>query len=175
MKQGRDRNKVDLATERLKLWGDALNTLAQGDIAVKLIAVLEAGDRKGLEALLGHTRLFQIGGCIDIIDTITRVVNFGPGHFEERCDVVYRIAFEPPSETDGKIYQLPDGTFVFISERFWADYAARAQQDPAWRYQNKAFLKAIGVLRCSFVWVPDYAIVSGITTKTICFPTVITP
>ena len=82
---------------------------------------------------------------------------------------------EPLSDTEGMIYRLPDGTFVFISERLWADYSSRAQQDLAWRDQNKAFLKAIDVLRCSWVWVSDSTIVSVDRTKKICFPTVITP
>lgn len=168
-------SKIELATERLKLWGDALNILAQPETAARLIEALEARNRKGLEAVLKPTRLFQIGGCIDIVDTITKVINFDKGHFEERCDVVSTIVIEPLSETEGRAYQLPDGTFVLISERLWADYSARAQQDLAWREQNKAFLKAIGVLRCSWVWVADLTIVSVDKTKTICFPTVITP
>ena len=81
-------SKIELAQERLKLWGDALNMLAQPEMVARLIEVLEASDRKGLEAVLEPARLFQIGGCIDIVDTITRVVNFGKGQMKERCDVV---------------------------------------------------------------------------------------
>jgi len=174
MKFDNEQSKIDLMTERLKLWSDALNMLAQPEMAAQLITVLEAGDRKSFEALLVPTRLFQIGGCIDIVDTITHVVNFGAGHFEERCNVAPAIATHPLSETEGKIYKLPDGTFVLISERLWAEYATRAQQDAVWREQNKEFLKAIGVLiRCSWVWVSDSTIVTVKKTGTICFPTVI--
>lgn len=176
MKQTKDKNKIGLATERLKLWGDTLNMLAQGDTPAKLVSAMETSDRKGLESLLESTKLFQLGGCIDIVDTITKVINFSPGHFEERCDVISRPFIGPPSEADGMIYRLPDGSFVFISERLWVDYSTRAQQDAAWREQNKGFLKSIGVLRCSYVWVQNFEIVSVSTTRPLCFlPPVITP
>jgi hypothetical protein len=175
MEPGFDGNKIELAAERLKLWGDALNTLRREEVIPKLITILEDGDRKGLEDLfdLLDVKLFQIGVCIDIVDTVTKVINFGPGHLEERCQVVSIL--EPASEIDGKIYKLPDGSYVFITDRVWADYSKRAQEDPIWREQNKAFLKAIGVLRCHMELVPDSAIVTLNTSKTMCFPTVISP
>lgn len=167
--------KVGLATERLKLWGEALMTLAQEDIPARLIGVLEEGNRKELQALLGPVRLFQIGDCIDIVETITKVINFGPGHFEERCHLMYRLWVEPPSQTRGRVYRLPDGNFVWISEYDWAEYFKHAENDPVWREANKEFLKALGILSCTYEHVPDSAVVTINKTQKICFPTVISP
>jgi hypothetical protein len=172
-----DGNTIEMAAERLKLWGDVLTTLGREDVVPKLIPILEAGDRKGLEDLFDmlDVKLFQIGVCIDIVDTITKVINFGPGHYEDQCEIVHRLFVEPISDTNGRIYQLPDGSFVFVSDRQWVDYATRAQTDAIWRDQNKAFLKAIGVLRCHKVLVSDSQLVTLNTSKTMCFPTVISP
>jgi hypothetical protein len=167
--------KPDSAAERLMLWSKALRMLAREDIASELVSVLEAGDRERFEALLGPTRLFQIGGCIDIVDTITKVINFGPGHFEERCEVVPTLYPPAPSEVEGRLYRLPDGTVVFVTERLWFDYHRRAGQDAAWREANKSFLEALGILRCYLELVSDSEIVSIERTKTLCFPTVVDP
>jgi hypothetical protein len=167
--------KVGLAAERLKLWGDTFTLLAEHDVAAKLIAVLEEGDRMGLEALLEPVGLFQTGECIDIVETITKVINFGPGHPEERCQLVYRIFFNPPSDTKLEQYQLPDGTFMSITEREWLDYFERAERDPAWRDANRPFLKALGILKCAMVNVPDDAVITINKTKRICPPFLVSP
>jgi len=149
--------------------------LANEEVAPQLVSALEAGDRERFEALLGPTRLFQIGVCIDIVDTITKIINFGPGHFEERCEVVPTLYPPAPSEVNGRLYRLPDGTIVFISERLWFDYHRRAQEDPAWREANKSLLETLGILRCHQVIVSDSELVSIERTKTLCFPTVVNP
>ena len=60
MKSDNEQSKIDLVTERLKLWGDALNMLAQPEMAAQLITVLEAGDRQGPEAVLGPTSCLTV-------------------------------------------------------------------------------------------------------------------
>ena len=165
----------ETAAERLRLWSEALGYLAQEEIALQLVSALQAGNREHFEALLGPTRIFQIGGCIDIVETITRVVNFGRWHFEERCDVVPTFYPPAPSDVNGTLYQLPDGRVVFVSQKLWFDYHKRAAEDPAWRAANQAFLQALGIIQCRTVIVSDSELVSIERARTICFPTVVDP
>ena len=175
MKSDNEMIRVDSAAERLMLWSKALGMLAQEDVAFQLVSALEADDRERFEALLGPTRLFQIGVCIDIYDTITKIINFGPGHFEERCEVVQTIYPNSLSDVNGRYYQLSDGTIVFISEHLWFDYHKRALEDAAWREANQAFLKALGILKCHMELVSDSELVTINRNRTLCFPTVVTP
>jgi hypothetical protein len=175
MKMDNERFKADSAEERLDLWSKALGLLARENVSSQLVSALEAGDRERFEALLEPTGLFQIGGCIDIVDTITKVINFGPGHYEERCEVVPTIYIFPPSDVNGRLYRLSDGTVVFISERLWFDYHKRALEDLAWREANKSFLRALGILKCYPDWVTNSKLVSIERARTICFPTVVSP
>ena len=113
--------------------------------------------------------------CIDIVETITKVINFGPGHFEERCEVVQTLYINPPSDVNGRYYRLSDGTIVFISERLWFDYHKRALEDAAWREANMSFLQALGILHCHQVLVSDSEVVTIDRSRTLCFSTVVTP
>ena len=175
MKSDNKMIKADTAAERLMLWSKALRSLADEDVAPQLVSALEAGDGARFEALLGPTRLFQIGGCIDIVDTITKIINFGPGHFEERCEVIPTLYPPSPSDVDGRLYRLPDGTIIFVSEKLWFDHHKRAYEDAAWRAENKSLLETLGILRCHQVIVSDSKIVTIDKSKTLCFPTVVNP
>ncbi len=175
MKSDNEIIKADSAAERLRLWSKALGLLADEEVVSQLVSALEAGDRQRFETLLGPTNLFQTGVCIDIVETITKVINFGPGHFEERCEVVPTIYIYPPSEVNGRFYRLSDGTLVFISERLWFDYHKRALEDAAWREANKSFLQALNILQCHQEIVSDSQLVSIDRSRTLCFPTVVTP
>jgi hypothetical protein len=81
-------SNIKLAAERLRIWGDALNMLAQPEMAARLIEILEAGNHKDLDAVIERTGLLQKGVCRDFAEICTKVVNFSLGRFEERCDVV---------------------------------------------------------------------------------------
>ena len=65
--------------ERLRLWAEMLIHLAEPEQSKRLIEALNQGDRKQLEPLLEPTRIFQFGACIDVVQVLTAVVNFGPG------------------------------------------------------------------------------------------------
>ena len=175
MKSDDEMIPVNSAAERLMLWSKALRSLANEDVAPQLVSALQAGDREKFESLLDRTRLLQKGVCIDIVDTITKIINFGPGHFEERCEVVPTLYPPSPSEVDGRLYRLTDGTIVFVSEKLWFDYHKRAYEDPAWREANKSLLEDLGILRCHQVIVSDSELLSIERTKTLCFPTVVNP
>lgn len=175
MKPDNEGIQAGSAAERLMLWSEALRVLAHEDVASQLVLALEAGDRERFEALLGPTRLFQVGGCIDVVDTITKIINFGPGHFEERCEVTPALYPPSPSDVNGRLYRLSDGTVVFISERLWFDYHKRAHEDPTWREANKSFLQTLGILRCYWEIVSDSKLVTIERARTLCFPTVVTP
>lgn len=175
MKPDNERFQIDSAAGRLMLWSKALDFMAQEEIASQLVPALEAGDRERLEALLEPTGLFQAGFCIDIYETITKIINFGPARPVERCEVVQAVPLFSPSEDNGRVYRLPDGTYVFVSDKLWFDYHKRAAEDPAWREANISFLKALGILRCYTDWVPNSKLVSIDRSKTLCFPPVVTP
>jgi hypothetical protein len=175
MKPDFEMNRSALAAERLKLWSNALDLLAQEDIASQIIAALENGDLRRFEALLEPTGLFQTGICIDIVDSITKLINFGPGHFEPRCDVVPVVHPFPTSEQNGRLYTLDDGTIIFVSERLWFDYHQRAIDDTAWREANKALLLTLGILRCHTVLVRDSKLVTLDRSRTLCFSTTVLP
>ena len=175
MKSDNGLPKFDTAAERLMLWSKALRLLAREDVASELVAALESGDGKRFEDLLGPTQLFEVGGCIDLVETITKLINFGPGHFEERCEVVPTLYPPSPSTVNGRAYRLADGNYIFLTESQWFEYHKRAGEDPAWRAANQAFLQALGILRCYQEWVSDSELVSIERTRTICFPTVIDP
>jgi hypothetical protein len=76
---------------------------------------------------------------------------------------------------NGRYYRLSDGTIVFISERLWFDYHKRALEDAAWREANQSFLQALGILHCHQVLVSDSEVVTIDRSRTLCFPTVVTP
>ena len=161
--------------ESLRLWAETLVHLAEPEQSKQLIEALNQGDRTQLEALLEPTRIFQFGACIDVVRVLTAVVNFGPGHWEDDCEVVWKPPQINPSPVNGKYYLFPDGRFTFVSEADWWGYYRRAQDDPDWVAQNKDMLKALGIVTCTKRFVPNDKLVEDERTRTICFPTVTDP
>lgn len=161
--------------ERLKLWAETLSYLADPERSGRLVDALNEGDRAQVEALLEPTRIFQFGGCIDIHEVLTAVINFGRGHWEDECEVIVRIRPHNPSQTSGKGYRLPNGQTIWLTEAEWWEYYDRALQDPTWFAQNIPFLKALGIVACTRKWVQDSKVVEIDRSRTICFPTVTDP
>src|SRR4051794_29364395 len=108
-------DRVNLATERIKLWADVLVRLSEGDLVAKLVTVLDEGDMKGFEELLAPDRVLQVGGCIDVVSTITKVINFGLGHYENRCELAPPLLLTIFNSDQVSSYALPDGQIVPIS------------------------------------------------------------
>jgi hypothetical protein len=160
----------------LQVWAETLGSLATPERGGKLVDVLRRGDRAGLEELLGP-RIFQLGGCIDIVRTMTAIVNFGRGHYAPQCQPVQTIRPFRPSQTDGRLFQFPDGTINFVTDAEWWDYYDRAAREPGWSAENQALFVALGILvGCEvLVWTPDEELVSITQTIPICFPTVVNP
>lgn len=161
--------------QSLRLWAKTLRSLAEPDRCRQLVDLLSEGDADGLERLLEPTQVLQFGACIDVVDTLIKLVNFGPGHFEEQCSVIARLRPLTLSMSAGNIYKLSDGRFVFVTEAEWWSYYDRASQDPAWMEQNRDLLKTLGIISCVQVWVPDDRIISIDRSRTICFPDVVNP
>lgn len=168
-------SKIEQVVGRFKMWSAALEMLAQPEMASQLIQVLEGNDLNGFESLLEPTRVFQEGGCIDIYVTITHIANFGRGHWEERCEAICFSGNLSTGETSGRVYSLPDGTYIYVSNRQWAELCERAHRDSLWLEQNKVLLKALGMISCPQVWVPDDTLIIIDRNRTICFPTVTQP
>lgn len=161
--------------EGLQLWSDALASLATPERRDQVVGALVEGDRAELENLLG-SRIFQFGGCIDVVRTLTGIINFGPGHYVQHCQLVQAIRPFRPSQSIGRLYRFPDGTIDFVTEAAWWVYYDRAARDPDWRTENEALLVALGILiGCEPVWAPDEELVSISQTIPMCFPTVTNP
>jgi hypothetical protein len=160
---------------RLRLWAEALVHLAEPEQSKLLIEALNQGDRRQLEAVLEPTRIFEFGACIDVVRVLTAVVNFGPGHWENRCEVVWKPPQINPSQVNGKYYVFPDGRVTFVSDADWWEYYKRAQNDPDYLAQNKDLLTALGIITCTKVFVSNEKLVQDERTRTICFPTVTDP
>lgn len=161
-------------TERLQLWGKTLLSLAEPDKSQGLVDVLRSGDRAGLAALVGD-RLFAQGTCIDVVDTLTRLVNFGPRPFEERCEVTIRLREPNPSTVNYKVYRLVDGRLLAVTEADWWAYYDRAAANPVWLAQNRDLLKALGIITCVMVEVSGTQLVPVDRSRTMCFPGVTRP
>jgi hypothetical protein len=161
-------------TERLQLWGKTLLSLAEPDKSQRLVEVLNSGDGAGLTALVGD-RLFAQGTCIDVVDTLTRMVNFGPRQSEERCEVIARLRAPNPSTVNYKVYRLNDGRLVAVTEADWWAYYDRAAQDQAWLAQNRDLLRALGIITCVIVEVSGTQLVTIDRSRTMCFPGVTRP
>jgi hypothetical protein len=161
--------------DRLRLWGDTLQSLAEPARSERLVQALNEGNRDALERLVGD-RLFSLGSCIDIVEILTRVVNFAPPTLEERCAVIPgRIRPLVPSTTDGAFYRLFDGRFVWVSEAEWWKYHDNAVNDAAWLMANHDLLLALGIIACHWENVPGGRIVQIDRQRTLCFPAVNNP
>ena len=160
--------------DRFRLWGETLLSLAEPDRCERVVQALNDGDRDGLERLIGE-RIFAQGGCIDVVETLTHVANFSPVTREERCEVVIILRPPNPSATSGKIYRMPDGRYVWLSEAEWWAYADRAAENPAWLKANHDLLLALGIIACHWVDVPSGQVITVERERTICFPTVVNP
>jgi len=79
----------------------------------------------------GFTFELRTTACIDIVETITKVINGFTSVFEEVCDLVTVLRPLEPSLTRGRAYRLPDGTIRWISEAEWFELYDRAASDPA--------------------------------------------
>jgi hypothetical protein len=161
-------------SERLRLWGETLTSLSEPDRSRRLVHVLNNGDRRALMELVGE-RLFEQGGCIDVVETLTRVVNFGPSTSEERCEVVQRLRQPNPSSVNSQLYRLNDGSYLSVTDADWWAYYDRASQDPGWLAQNRELLKALGIIACVTVVVPNDQLVSIDRSRSICFRDVARP
>lgn len=159
--------------DRLRLWGETLTGLADDERSQQLVRVLNEGDVRGLERLVGRG-LFSQGGCISVVDTLTRVLN-GGFRPQERCEVLPRLRPFDPSTTDGRIYRLSDGRFLFVTDAEWWAYYDHAAQDPAWLSENRALLRALGIVTCSIRLVASNEIVSVDRSRTLCFQDVTRP
>jgi hypothetical protein len=161
--------------ERLKLWAETLSYLAEPERSGQLINALNEGARPQVEALLEPTRIFEFGACIDVHKVLTAVINFGPGHWEDECEVIIRLPPHNPSQTTGKYYRLPNGQATWFSEAEWWEHYDRALNDPTWFAENIPLLKALGIVACTQKWVEDSKLVEIERSRTICFPTVTDP
>jgi hypothetical protein len=161
--------------DRVRLWADALDYLAEPDRTKELIEVLNHGDRAQLEALLEPTRILQTGGCIEGVEILIGVIHHGGWHFEEKCSLVFKPRPIDPGYATGKYYRLPDGTYAWFSDAHWWEYFDRAASDLEWRKEHKDLLVALGILVCETRRVPNDEIVTAEKKYRFCFPTVIDP
>jgi hypothetical protein len=155
------------ASLKLKTWGQVLLDLAQPDKAGLLVEALNSGDHARYEKLIDLDVRRQLGLCIEVVTTITRILDSGAGHFEERCEV--RPPRLPVWPGTGRFYRLPDGKLTWLSEEDWHAWREKAEQDETWRREMHDTLVAVGILACTQVWVSDARLVRLDLRRPLCF------
>jgi len=125
--------------------------LAQEGVTGELLSVFADGDGNAFHSLM--ERAFGFGPaplplpeCIEECQLITRIINTGPGHYEETCFWSFVPAL---SDTDCQ---------RMIS-------VIRERCDPT---AVREVLKGVGLLACRWDWVPDTKIVQEDVCRTIC-------
>jgi hypothetical protein len=162
---------VDLVASRLKTWSVALAGLADPAACRELLTILDEADGAALHKLMEGWRLPGEPVCIEIVDTITRIVHTGDYEAVETCAFVNKLRPPTPSTTSGVGYQLPDGTILWLTESEWWQMMDHAVNDEIWRKQNHALLVAVGILFCTFELVPSIQRFDIDKRYTICPPT----
>jgi len=169
-----DKHGTNRATARMQLWAETLGSLAPPDRSAQLVDILNQGDRIELERFLG-SGLFEAGSCIDVVETLTRILNFGPGRWEEQCEIAQILRPVQPSTSSGRVFTFPDGRAHFVTDAEWWAYYDRALNEPDWKEGNVPLLKALGILLCTRKLVRDEQLVTIDRSRTICFPAVLNP
>lgn len=145
---------VDVASERMRSWSEALRELSEPDLCRALLGALDAGDAEGFHGIVGRWGFLGRASCVEIAETITRFVHTGDYEPTRVCAFVNVLRPVNPSQTTGRGYQLADGTILWLSEADWWQMMDRAVNDEAWRKANYDLLVAIGIMTCHFELTP---------------------
>lgn len=162
---------VELVAGRMKAWSAALGGLADPVVCRRLLTVLDEANGAGLHKLVGKWQLPGEVRCIEIVDTITRIVHTGDWEPVEKCELGTKLRPLNPSTTVGVGYQLPDGSFLWLTEADWWQMMDRAVADEAWRKANHDLLVAVGIMFCTFELVATIQRFDIDKRYTICTPT----
>lgn len=161
---------VEIVAGRLAVWATVLGGLADPTACRNLLSVLDQGNGKAFHELLDGWGLPD-AGCIEIVETMTRIVHTGDYQPVESCSFVNRLRPLQPSTTSGKGYQLRDGTVLWLTEAEWWEMMDRAVHDDGWRKANHDLLVDVGIMVCTFDLVPTVARFDFDKRYTICPPT----
>lgn len=161
---------VELVSERMRLWSEALAGLAEPEVCRAFLGALDRGDAKEFRGILERWRLPMVASCLEIAETATRIVHTGDYEAQEVCAFAQLLRPIRPSQTDGRGFAMPDGTILWLTEAQWWEWYDRAVADEAWRDANHATLVAVGIMRCHFELVPTILRVDITKRFTVCTP-----
>jgi hypothetical protein len=162
---------VEVASERMRSWSEALRELAEPDLCRALLEALDRGDGDTFHGIVGRWEFLGRASCVEIAETITRFVHTGDYEPTRICAFVNALRPLNPSQTSGRGYRLTDGTILWLSEADWWEMMDRAVKDEAWRKANSDLLVAVGILNCHYELTPTIKRFDLTKTYQICPPT----
>jgi hypothetical protein len=68
---------VDVVSERLRSWSEALRELAGPELCRSLLAALDAGDGEAFHGIVGRWGFLERASCVEIAETFTKFVHTG--------------------------------------------------------------------------------------------------
>jgi hypothetical protein len=161
---------VELVSERMRLWSEALAGLAEPQLCREFLEALDTGDGDRFRELMSRWRLPMVAGCLEIAETATRIVHTGDYEATEVCAFAQVLRPLVPSPTDGRGYRMPDGTVLWLTEAQWWQWYDQAVADQRWRDANHAALVAVGIMSCHLELRPTILRVDVTKRYTICTP-----
>jgi hypothetical protein len=121
--------------------------------------------------LAGLAATARADTCVDIAETVTRLVQTGDYQVKEVCSVVNVLRPPNPSTTNGRGYRIADGRILWLTEADWWELMDKAVGDEAWREANHDLLVAVGILTCHLELVPTINLVDVTKQYQFCPPT----
>jgi hypothetical protein len=103
---------VEVVSGRLRTWSEVLGQLSEAEQARSLLTALDSGDAKAFGELIGFGERFPSAPCVEIVETVTRVVHTGDYEPTRVCSFVDRLRPKHPSAVSGRGYRLADGTVL---------------------------------------------------------------
>jgi hypothetical protein len=122
-------------------------------------------------SLTGFIATAHADGCVDIAETVTKLVQTGDYQVKEVCTVVNMLRPSNPSTTNGRGYRIADGKILWLTEADWWELMDKAVGDEAWREANHDLLVAVGILTCHLELVPTISRVDISKQYHFCPPT----
>jgi hypothetical protein len=122
-------------------------------------------------SVAGFPATTHAGGCVDISETYSKLVQTGDYQVKQVCSIVNTLRPPNPSTTNGRGYQLADGRILWLTEADWWDLMDKAVGDEAWQNENHDLLVAVGILTCHLELLPTIKSVDITKEYQFCPPT----
>ena len=122
-------------------------------------------------SLTGLASTAHADSCVQIDETISKTAPTGMVSVSQVWSIVNILRPLNPSTTNGRGYQLGDGTILWLSEAEWWEPLDKAVDDEQWQQANHDLLVAVGILEYDFVFLPAIKSIELIEQFRFCDPT----